>query len=110
MLTVALLIDENVLAAAAALLGTLVFGGFAFMSLMAARPQNVVSDEVAAQIVNLRPRRPFQHLVDLEMRDGALVRRVHVGWGRHVNWSCRLARIGFDARDAVAARQSWPLR
>jgi hypothetical protein len=109
-LAAAQFINGNVLAGAAAVLGMLVFGAFAFMGLMAARPQNIVSDEVAAQIMALRPRRPFQHLVDFEMRDGVLIRRVYVGWGRYVNWSRRLARVGFDAREAVAARQSWPLQ
>jgi hypothetical protein len=64
----------------------LVCGGvLAMMALVAvagSRSWRSLPDDVCEEIAQLPMRRPNQHVVDLELKDGRQVRRVWVAWGR----------------------------
>jgi hypothetical protein len=47
------------------------------------RPARALPDEVCVQIARLPERRKNQHVVDLHLRDGRVVRKVWIAWGRY---------------------------
>jgi hypothetical protein len=46
------------------------------------RPWRALPDGVCDEIAQLPTHRPNQHVVDLELKDGRVVRKVSVGYGR----------------------------
>lgn len=65
------------------LLSASFFGLLALVPRAARRPSRAFPDSVRAEILQLPERRPNQHVVDLELADGRMIRKVWVAWGQY---------------------------
>lgn len=71
------------MALATMLVSATILVGMVAMYVYGRRPARALPDEVCLQIASLPERRKNQHVVDLQLRDGRVVRKVWIAWGRY---------------------------
>jgi hypothetical protein len=77
---------------------------FLLMFFYATSKRHELPESVVQELMEIPEVRDNQHRVDLELRDGRVVRRVGVAWGRYLTFSPRLLFRRFRASDVVHAR------
>jgi hypothetical protein len=85
-------------------IGAAIFG-FLGVAYWATRlPSRALPASVSDEVRRLSERRPNQHVVDLELADGRVVRKVWIAWGKYpAMFGGRTIRGRYRPRDAVHA-------
>lgn len=96
---------EAVSAAAWGLTVSAVFFGLLYLGYwVTRRPSRALPDSVSAEVWKVPERRSNQHVVDLELADGRVVRKVWIAWGKYPALIGGRTLLGrYRPRDAVHA-------